>query len=390
MEAWRNKFNIDDFRRLGTINDGTCCTIYLATHRAGQEVNENLDSKAFKTELKKAEKMLLENGVSEQTCGAILARAKELSNDKMFWKDQKDGLVVFLSEDVFEYYQLPFHVETFTYVNKSYYLTPLIPAVTDHSDFYLLSLSKNGVSFFYGTQYEMVPIDVSGLVPAGLSDAMKYEVYEKQKQFRTGGTTGTGALFFSNDRKDYHKKEELRQYLQMVNDGIMKIIGNSADPLVLAGVEYVTSCYKAISKYSNIQEQTIDGNQEHATDSDLHERAWAIVKPYFDQQRINAEHVYEDLSATDKTSSDVDEIISGSVFSRVEKLFLQENCHIWGYFDERNNQVVLHKSYKAGDEDLANKAAVSTLLNGGEVYLTSNLRMPEQSQNIAAVFRYKA
>lgn len=353
-------------------------------------MNENLDLIAFKDEIKKAEGLLLENGLKGQQVKKLLKPLLDLTMDNQFWKNQKDGLVVFLSDNLLDIYKVPFHVEAFTYVAKGFYLTPLIPVITDKTEFYLLSITKNGVTFYLGSQYDLEEIELGDLIPKGVKDANKYDVYGKESQFVGAGSSNGGAIFFGNDSGGQQRKEELMNYLQAVDHGVMKIINTSNAPLVLSGVDHIISHYRQLSRYKNIQPQGIVGNHEHTAEEELHARAWEIVKPYFDQTRINAEEVFEDLSATEKTSSDVDEIVSASVYSRVDKLFLKENCHIWGYFDENNNQIVLHKSYVKGDEDLANKAAVATVLHGGEVYLTSHFRMPETSNDIAAVFRFRA
>jgi len=201
---------------------------------------------------------------------------------------------------------------------------------------------------------------------------------------------GAGALFFGNDSGEEMRKEDLKRYLHEVNNGVMKLIGSANVPLILAGVDNVVGEFRKMCKYTYLLDVCLTGNKDYTSEHELHKDAWNLIRPYFDQYTTSAVESYGDLSATKKTSSDIDEIVPASVYSRVDKLFLKENCHIWGYFDEKNNQVVLHKSYMKGDEDLANKAAIETLLHGGQVFMTSGSGMPEQTRDIAAVFRYEA
>lgn len=390
MKGWTDKFRESDFRRLGGVREHMCVSIYIPTHRSGMEVNEGLDLLMFKDEVKRAEILLKENGLSGHEISKLMKGAHDLIKDKMFWKRQMHGFACFSGKDVFEYYRLPFHVEAFTYVGKGYYLTPLIPVVTDKSEFFLLSLSKNNISLYKGTHFDLEPIDISGIVPQGVDDANRFDEYSKSGRLKNNTSIGFSSVYFGNETGEEVRKENTRDYLHLVNDGIMKIIGNSNIPLVLAGVDYIVGMFRQICSYPHLLDTALTGNKEYISEEELHDDAWAIVRPLFDRERIKAEERYENLSATGKTSSDIDEIVSASVFSRVEKLFLKENCHIWGYFDEKNNEVVLHKSYVKGDEDLANKAAVETLLHGGEVYITSDFRMPFRSGDVAAVFRYEA
>ncbi len=390
MKGWTDKFKHDDFRRLGGVRDHLCVSIYIPTHKSGIEVNESLDLLMFKDEVKKAEILLKENGMSKNELTSILSGARDLIKDKLFWKKQIHGFVAFMSEGTFEHYRLPFNVEAFTYVGKGFYLTPLIPVVTDKSEFFVLSLAKNGVSLYKGTHYDLSPIAVEGLVPSGIDETTRFDVHEKQSRFKSNGGSNVPDMYFGNQGGEEVRKDDVELFLHQVNDGIMKVIGSSSIPLVLCGVDYIVAMFRKLCTYPFIHPEALTGNKEYTSEEELHADAWALVRPIFDKTRITAEETFENLSATKKTSSEIDEIVSASVFSRVDKLFLKENCHIWGYFDEKNNQVVLHKHYMKGDEDLANKAAVETILHGGEVYVTSDFRMPVKSSDIAAVFRYGA
>jgi hypothetical protein len=61
--------------------------------------------------------------------------------------------------------------------------------------------------------------------------------------------------------------------------------------------------------------------------------------------------------------------------------------HIWGTFDEMNNDLSIHGTQEPGDECLIDKSVIKTLLTGGEVYILPADKMPAASK-IAAIMRY--
>jgi hypothetical protein len=88
-----------------------------------------------------------------------------------------------------------------------------------------------------------------------------------------------------------------------------------------------------------------------------------------------------------KASRELREIIPAAYGGRVDTLFVDVNAQRWGSFDLQTNQVLLHETRQAKDEDLLDFAATQSILNRGIVYAFQPEEMPEDSP-IAAIFRY--
>jgi hypothetical protein len=97
---------------------------------------------------------------------------------------------------------------------------------------------------------------------------------------------------------------------------------------------------------------------------------------------------YGNQSATALTSSIPADVIPAAHYGRVSHLFVVKDEHIWGSFDEMNNQLIIHDTQLDGDECLIDKAVIKTLLTGGEVHFLEKERMPADSK-IAALLRYE-
>jgi hypothetical protein len=136
-------------------------------------------------------------------------------------------------------------------------------------------------------------------------------------------------------------------------------------------------------------EQGITGNPEMLSPEDLHAQAWPIVEPVFKQDIEQAKEVYGNLSATERSSHDLREIVSASVWARVDTLFTAQDAEEWGTFDSEANKVVVRREGPRTYEDLSlvDFAAMHTLLNGGRVYVLPPDQMPADAP-AAAIMRY--
>lgn len=391
-----NKINEKTFNKLASYNSSPCVSIYIPTHKAGMEVNEGLDIIAFKNKLQEAERQLSTYLSSPGEIKSFLKPAYKLLNDKTFWTHQLEGLSVFIGKNFFEYFTLPVSVEDFLLVGNSLHIAPLIPIAKDDTKFFILSLSQNSVRLFSATHFKISAIDIQGTVVSSLKEALKWDDPEKELQFVSGGNTGTGALFFGNDNGKELRKDDVRRFCQIVDNGngrkfdkgILEYISSTNAPLVVAAVEYVHSIYKEITHYHNMMPTGIIGNPEMLSAEELHSKAWHIVEPYFKQSMLQADQDFGDMLKTDRTSLDIEQIVKGSLYSKVDRLFLVSNSHVWGYYDTKTNKIHMHNSYQSGDEDLLNTAAVNTVLNGGQVYYVDQTEMPLVTGNAAAIFRY--
>src|SRR5690606_19751818 len=86
-------------------------------------------------------------------------------------------------------------------------------------------------------------------------------------------------------------------------------------------------------------------------------------------------------------SADLETIVPGAHYGRVETLFVDVGRKQWGVFDHNTNEVRRLNRPGPNAEDLYDLAAVQTYLNGGNVYAVTADKMPGP-EPIAAVFRY--
>jgi hypothetical protein len=378
----------EEFTELINYQGSNCISIYIPTHRSGVEVNEKQDAIIFKNALQAVNTELQKKDLSSQEIETLLAPGFELYNNEIFWNNQLDGLAVFLADGFSKTIQLPFSVNEENYLNSAFYISPLLPAITNKEEFYLLVLSKHDAKFYQGNAFGLQRLEVAEL-PNGMDDVIHFEEKEGRQLFRQGSKGGTGsANFHGHGEGQSDDKANLGIYFQEVDRTLFsEILHDKNVPLVLAGVEYLIPIYRGVSKYNNIAEEAITGSQEHESTLTLFTKCREILTPYFEQQTKKALLNYYNQIATPLTSSMPEKVIPASFYAQISDLFIAKGVHIWGKFNEVDNKLEIHPEKQEGDECLINKAAAKTYANGGSVYLLDPEQMPKESI-IAAFMRF--
>ncbi len=373
---------------LAAFESDICISLYLPTHKFGEEVNEHADAILFKNQIQQARQLLNDKNIDELRIQRILQPASDLLKDDAFWAEQQKGLAIFMADGFFKYVKLPIAFSEELYINHSFYLTPLVPAMSNDEKFYLLVISKKHAKFYKADAFGMEEIKIPEL-PYGMSDVVHFEEKDDQNLFRTGGRGGTGgANFHGAGGGEPDEKTHIAMYFDEVDEVLMKaVLATEKAPLMLAAVDYLVPIYKSVAKYKHIADDAITGNHDHDDVNALYRTARERMVRYFHEGRKKALEQFYNNSATELTSTIPEDVIPAAFYSRISRLFVQKDEHIWGKFDEAENKLELHATKFEGDECLLDKAVIKTILNGGEVFLLGKGQMPDNSK-LAALMRY--
>jgi hypothetical protein len=384
-------FSKETFTELANFKDGITVSLYFPTHRAGVEVNEHFDHIAFKSTLNTVEQKLKEKGYNQAQIEPLLKPGYDLIREDGFWNDLSEGLAVFIAEGVFKYVKMPVAPEQQIVIESTFYVTPLVPIMTSSEYFYVLTISKKTIKLFKGDAFGMqiVPVEL----PQGIEevkrlsdlDATTYRQGESGRRAPSAAIAGQSHGAGGGNPED---KDNIATYFEAVDDILWeKIFHNENAPLVLAGVEYEIPIYKSVCDYNNVWEKSLTGNREYQDTASLYNDAKEIMQPYFDQRKTKALEMYGNKSATELTSSIINDVIPATYYGRVSHLFVAKGEHVWGTFDEMANEIKIHEKAEGESEDLIDNAVVKTLATGGEVFLLEKEQMPAESP-VAALMRY--
>ena len=381
--------NPTDLKKLIEQQGKWCVSLYMPTHRMGREQQQ--DPIRLKNLLAEAETKLLANGIRRPETQKLMDPAEQLLWNRNFWQHQSDGLAIFLAKDLCTIYRLPATFEEFVIIANSFHIKPLLPLLGRVGTFYVLALSMNNVRLFQGTPDTISEITLD--FPTNMEEALWTDDPEKYLNLHssrktTNATRGGAPVFHGHNISDEEKTSILR-FFQSINQGLSNLIDDKTIPMVLAGVDYLLPIYREASTYQNILEDGVVGNPDRENLKELHEQAWNIARPLFEESQKKAYEKFEQLRGqqSDLAAADLETAVKAARFGQVETLFVPLGVQAWGRYDADKNQVIRASEPGAEFEDLLDIAAAETILNSGQVFAIPGEQMPGDGE-VAVILRY--
>ncbi|GAB3203101.1 hypothetical protein ABID22_001246 [Pontibacter aydingkolensis] len=389
--------NKNDIEKLLNSQNNTknalCISIFIPTHRGGKEALNGQDHILFKNKIREARALLARHDVPESEIEEYMKPAEALLNDGNFWRHQAEGLAVFITKGFSSHYTLPITMPDVVYVLDHFYFTPILPILSQNGRFFILSLYREKVAFYEATVEKIRPIDISSFVPETMNKALKFDVKGNDQDFTNSTTTvnGSNIVHGPGATKGDEEHERVREFVLEIDNSMQKILHDSHEPLVLAGVDHYCSLYRSHSKYKNIVPDNININEGIDNANDLHAKALKLIKPIMQQSHTDSLTRYQNVAGTGSTSEDIATVAAEAVHGRVDTLFISPSEPVWGSYDAAKATAEVHKEYQRGDHDLINLAAIKTIAQGGKVFVSSYNGLNELSEaqgNVKALFRY--
>ena len=382
-----------DLRQLVETNGEWHVSIYLPTHRAGSDQQQ--DPIRLKNLLAQAEKKLLDYGVRRPDVEEMLRPAEDLLVNRDFWQNPSDGRVIFISRDTSRIFRLPTRFEEVVVVGKSFYVQPLLPLLNGNGNFYILALSLNHPRLFQASKDNINEVELKN-VPKNMEEALMIEDKEKHLGFQTMtdntvGGTGSGerpAIHYGQGEEN-DKKEKILRYCQEVDNGLSQQMEDESAPMVIAAVDYLIPIFQQSSTYRNLLNEGVVGSPERQDLKELHSSAWKIVEPIFMRNQQEAIDRFNELHGQQNglATSDLDTAVKAAIGGRVETLLVPLGVQRWGHYDPATDSVKFDAKSTPENEDMLNYAAVQTILNSGNVYAVPEEQFPNHG-DIAAILRY--
>lgn len=378
-----------DYENLANLlksNDTLCISIYMPTHRTSPARDQ--DPIRLKNLLSEAEVRLAKRGLNTDEINTLLEPAQRYTRqeEQDFWRYQSDGLAIFLAEDNVYIYRLPTSFSPMVYINKHFYIKPLLPVLDDQQRFYVLSLSQKNVRLFEGTRFKLGEVELSGIV-TNFEDVAASDGFTKDLQFHSSGGSGSQPIYHGGRDAKNAMNQALTEFLRKIENHITTLLQSQHVPLILAGSDNLQGIYRNINDYTNLSEVGINTNPDALSDDELHQHAWSLIKPKLSQGQAKALGLYAQLAgkSDERAISQIQEVIPAAHFKRVDTLFVSDDDQLWGRFDENAQTVEIHDAPRPDNDELLNMAVIHTLLNGGTVYHVPE--MPED-EPLQAILRY--
>ncbi|MEX1301072.1 MAG: hypothetical protein AB1Z16_02840 [Desulfotignum sp.] len=372
-------FNKNELGTLLKHENTPCISIYIPTQRGGKESLQN--KIRFKNAIERVKS--IGPAIDLEPAMALLE-----NGNAGFWQYQKDGFVLFISPGLMRGYRLSMETPEVVVAADQFHLKPVLPLAVYDMPFFILALSQNECRLYQCTMHDCDEIRPKNL-PDSLSQALRFDLQEKQLQFHTASRTSQSpgrkaAVFHGQGIADDEDKDRILRYFQAINKSLTAFLGPRTDLLVLAGVDYLHPLYRSANTYPYLVNEGITGNPENLTSRELQKSAWEIVAPHTRKNLNRAATAYQDLKGSGKTANDLAHILRQSSTGQVKYLMVAQDVHQWGRFS-RDEGPVLHSEKQAEDQDLINVAACHALRTGADVFPLPSAEMPDDSP-VAAVF----
>jgi hypothetical protein len=350
-------------------------SIYMPMELAGPAVEQN--PIRFKNLIKKASELL---GAENQ---AMIAPLEELLTKESFWEERAPGLAVFHSREGTRVLRLPTQIEPLAVVEDRFHLKPVLALLAEPGRFHVLALSQHATRLLEVTRGEVR--ELPGL-PGSIHATLPAESTRRQLQYHTGG--GDAPIYHGQGVRERREDEDLRRFLRAVSDAVDEAIADKTAPLVLAGVEEITSAFRELSAHPNIVAESIEGNVETLSNHELEKRAQAVAKRKLEESYREAHQRVVEHGHTDRVISSIADIVRAASDGRIDTLFVPKDERRWGTFDAATREVSLDDEQTEANVDLLDLAAVRTFDQGGSVFVVDRSKMPQQDESAVAMLRY--
>jgi hypothetical protein len=361
-------------------------SIYMRTHRTFPETEQ--DPIRLSNALKEAEKQMTEADV--RSAGALLAAARQKTEEHKFWRYQDHSLAVLIEDGETHWLKLPKDVPELTVVASRYHVRPLIDIFSEAGSYHVLAATRGNVRFFTGGERYFEEVEVENL-PTSLDEIKGRTDFEDQAGYHASsrGSADTPKYHALGESAEDYEETELEQFAKDIAKAIDSHLSASAVPLILIAQPRLLGRLKQELRYRSIAEENVQRDPASMKDDELRETSWAIAKPLLrDPRDALRERCNALLGGADiPGSKDLQELMRSADEGRIETLLLAPKENVWGRYDEDRREVTCMDENAPDNEDLLNLLALKTLSQGGDVISLSD-ELADKSGPAVGLYRY--
>ena len=268
-----------ELNELKAFHEPFCLTIYVPLIEPNAATNPNRIE--VKNLLREAETALQSAGVKPRDIKKTLRPARLLLDNHEFWPIHHESLVLFMHPKLFCYYHIPDHVTPYLLtVETGFNVDPLLQAMQNNQQYYVLALGHKNVRLFEGDHYNLKPVQLKDF-PADMKEALGIDEYPKFRETHTiaPASSGKGSeAYHGQYNVSQTDKDMLLEFFRRIDHRLHGFLFQHRRPLIIAGVNYLLPIYRQANTYPGLLTGAITGNQEYVDLQTIKEKAWQIVK----------------------------------------------------------------------------------------------------------------
>jgi hypothetical protein len=331
--------------RLSTLSEEPCVSVYLPVER-GEPANTVATS--LHTAARDAERSLIRQfRLSERDAAAVVAPLRDLA-ERRVEVGAMPSIGLFCRGGEVEHCAVPRHFDgPFVSVMRQPNVLAMMAGAQRDIDHAVLGLNRKHTRALRGGAFAHEVLEVH--VPTDEDLAVSHQ----RGLAHHGGRKGAGAVMGGSGSNEHLDDVLLAAFMREIDRGLFQKLDSRDLPVVVVGVEYEVSAFKAVSTQRNLLLHAC-GSTERMSDAELHAAGQHRMWQYADQRVQGALERLRDLGGTPRVQSGPKVVQTDANKGRVDTLFVPERL------------------VTASDDDesaAAAEAALATLRHRGIVWI---------------------
>ena len=362
--------NANDLADLTKHRDDASVSIYLSSSPLPDQ--REAVQLSLRSSITDAEAQLKEIGVPWQTIAEISKAASALESDREFWRYQAHALAIFVASGTLKAFRLANSLENHLAVGDRFDIGPLLRSVTFPNGGYVLSIDEGDVRLLE-LSADQRPIKLELELPPELDGVLENAAHDgRLDQRRADGATG--------------QKVEQQRYCRLIQDAVLKHIGESNLPMILTASRDLEPAYRIVNTYQGLLEVGIDAHPSSLTTDDLNVRARTILDEHYAHELADWRELFGTQRSNGLATSQLSEVARAATASGVAELLFDMESTLEGSIDDTG---VVHEVSEPDAESygIVDEIAVRVLRSGGTVKAVRAGDLPDNTP-VAASLRY--
>lgn len=356
---------------LNQIRSDACISIYLRTTPLSRETEASRIN--LGNLIKKAVSQLQANGLEKRRIQLLQEQFDDMLADEEFWSHQANSLAILAAPGTLRTYRMANKLTDMVEVSDRFHLKPLLRAITFPHTAHILALSENAVRL----------IEVSADLPAREVDVpdMPGDLTDVVGQAINKDYTGSGHRHGVQGQGPY-----LARYVRRINAVLRPLLMRTDRPLILAITQPLEALFRSMSAIPALPD-TIAGNPEHLSESDLARAARPILDAHYAEQIKAFHNLFDERAGQNRTTTDLSQAAQLATFGGIDRLLIDIDSVVDGFVDDVTGEVTFEPQDDAVNYGVVDEIAGRALRTGARVMAVRREDIPGR-YDLAVISRY--
>ncbi|MCS7025310.1 MAG: hypothetical protein NZV14_10950 [Bryobacteraceae bacterium] len=307
-----------------------------------------------------------------------------LSHEPALRENRRRGLAIFVDRQGFHFFDAPGEVVETVVVSNHFYVKPLLAALLEPRQFFILELGPAKVRLIEADGENMRERPLPRTVPESLDQISSPEFEDHTRISRYHRSRNREkAQVISFGLTSANEQRRMQFFCTLLDRGLSSFLQERGLPLVLAGGDRIVEAYHRVNSYHETVDGALHGDIDYLSHDEIIERARMLIKTDLTRRGLETLAEFQQSAPGDRWTDQIDEVVAAAAQGRVWKLFLAEGAHSEG--DCSSVIPTSERKLLPIPEDLVNAAAAEAIASGADIYVLPPALLPAPA---VAIYRY--